>query len=226
MRRHGGRLIEDRDAAPLHIGVERLEELRAAAPDVQRKPAPELELAVDLVGLAPEARLQLDALPHRPGRGVAARPHQDFGEIGIAAVLREREQIVEELVFGIGAEIDVLEIFLRERRQHGDEIVDAAEREAEGAAGEMGIAAAFFEGGGFEHQHARAILVRGDRGAQRGIAGPDDEDVGRFARQLYIHGFPNTAPARMCPAAFAGLHCADVTTRQGRCRCPEHVPIG
>jgi hypothetical protein len=111
--------------------------------------------------------------------------------------LREREQIVEELVLGISAEIDVLEIFLRERRQHRYEIVDAAECEAESAAGEMGIAAALFVRRGFEHQHAGAVLVRGDRGAQCGIAGADDEDVGHFAWQFQIHGFPNTAPAHM-----------------------------
>ena len=47
-----GRLVYDWDAAPLHIGVKRVEQLRAAAPDMQREPAPELELAVNLVSLA------------------------------------------------------------------------------------------------------------------------------------------------------------------------------
>ncbi len=98
--------------------------------------------------------------------------------------MRQRKEVVEELVLGVGAEIDVLEILLRERRQHRDEIVDAAEREAEGAAGEMRVAATLLERSGFEHQHAGAVLVRRDRGAQRGIAGTDDEDVGRLVRQL------------------------------------------
>ena len=122
----GRRLVENADAAPLHIGIERLEQLRPAAPDVQREAAPELELAVDLVGLPSEARLQLHALPRHPLGGVETAAHQDFGEIGIGAVLGQREQVVEELLFGVGAEVDVLEILLRQRRQHGDEIVDAA----------------------------------------------------------------------------------------------------
>src|SRR5262249_35846263 len=55
----GGRLIENRDAAPLHIGIERVEELRPAAPDVQCETAPEFEFSVDLVGLPSQPRLQL-----------------------------------------------------------------------------------------------------------------------------------------------------------------------
>jgi hypothetical protein len=119
--------------------------------------------------------------------------------------LRERKKVVEEFILGVGAEIDVLEILLRQRRQYRDEIVDAAKREAEGAAGEMGVAAALLEGGGLEHEHAGAVLVRRDRGAQRGVAGSDDENIGRFARQFEIHGFPNTAPSRM-PRGFRGVH--------------------
>src|SRR5262249_60279801 len=58
----GGRLIENRDAAPLHIGIERVEELRPAAPDMQCETAPEFEFSIDLVGLPSQPRLQLHTL--------------------------------------------------------------------------------------------------------------------------------------------------------------------
>ena len=91
------------------------------------------------------------------------------------------------------------------------EIVDAGKREAEGAAGEMRIAAALFKRRGFEHEHARAVLVRRDRRAQGGIAGPDHEDIGRLAGQFGgIHGYPTTVRS----------HLSGVTTRQRRRLCP------
>ena len=123
----------------------------------------------------------------------------------------EREQVVEKLLLGVGPEVDVLEVFLRQRRQHGDEIVDAAEREAEGAAGEMRVAAALFERRGFEHQHARAVLVRRDRGAQGGIAGPDHEDIRRFARAVRRNSwFPRARLRSRLRAQGHELDSADV----------------
>src|SRR5262249_60478934 len=88
-QRDGRRLVADRNAAPLGGGVERLEHLRPAAPDVQREPAPELELAVDLVGLPAEPRLQLHALPRHPAGGVQTAADQNPGGLGIGAAVGE-----------------------------------------------------------------------------------------------------------------------------------------
>ncbi len=132
---------------------------------MQREASPELEFAVDLIGLPPQARLQLHALPHHPLRGVEAAAHQDFREIGIAAMLRQGKQVVEEILLRIRAEVHVIEVLLGQRRQHGDEIIYARKREPEGAAGEMRVAATLLERRSFEHQHARPALVRRDRGA-------------------------------------------------------------
>ncbi len=181
---HRRRLVDDRDAAPLHIGIERLEQLRPAAPDVQREPAPELELAVDLVGLPAKAGLQLDALLRHPGGGLEAAAHQDLAQLGVGAIFGHLEHVVEELVLGIGAEIDVREILVGERRQHRGEVLDAAIGEAEGAAGEVRVAAALLERRGFQHQHACAVLVRRDGRAERGVAGADHEHVGTLLREL------------------------------------------
>ena len=194
MRLVAGVLVENADAAPLHIGIERLEQFRPAAPDVQGEAAPELEFAVDLVGLASEARLQLHALPRDPLRGVEAAAYQDFGEVGIGPELGQGEQVVEELLFRVGSEVDVGQVFLGQRGQDGGEIVDAAEREPEGAAGEMRVAAPLLVRRGFEHQHARAVLVCRYRGAKGGVAGSDHEDIRRLVRPFgRIHGLPAAA---------------------------------
>jgi hypothetical protein len=177
-------LVADRNPAALRIGIESVEKFRTAAPDVQRKPAPEFEFAVDLIGLPAETRLQLHALARHPLRAIEATANQDFSELRIGAVLRQVEQVIEELFFGVGSEINAVELFLCERWQHRDEIVDAPECETKGTAGEMGIAAALLEGRGFEHQHSRPMLVRRDRGTQGGVAGAYDKDIGRLVQQV------------------------------------------
>jgi hypothetical protein len=51
--------------------------------------------------------------------------------------LGQREKVVKKLVLRVGSKVDVLETLLRQRWQHSEEIVDACEREPEGAAGKM-----------------------------------------------------------------------------------------
>src|SRR5436190_791458 len=101
----GRQLVHDPDAAPFDVGVERVEQFRSTAPDVQREPAPERELAVDLVGLAAEAGLQLHALADHPLRSFAAAAHQNLAQLRIGAIFGDLEHVVEELLLGIGAEI-------------------------------------------------------------------------------------------------------------------------
>src|SRR5207244_12718584 len=132
-------------------------ELRPAAPDVQREAAPELELAVDLVGLPSKARLELYALARDPLRGLEAPADQNLAQFGIGAIFGHLEHVVEELFLGIGAEIDVRKIFVGERREDRDQIVDAAIGETEGAAGEVRVAATLFERRSFQHQDPCAI---------------------------------------------------------------------
>ena len=133
----GGRLIENRDAAPLHIGIERVEQLRPAAPDVQCETAPEFEFSVDLVGLPSQPRPQLHTLLGDPFGSVQTAAHENFQEIRVGPVLGQREKVVKKLVLRVGSKVDVLETLLRQRWQHSEKIVDACEREPEGAAGIM-----------------------------------------------------------------------------------------
>ena len=59
----------------------------------------------------------------------------------------------------------------------GAQVLDAVVAEAEAAGGEGRVAAAIFLGGLFQHQHLGALLGGGQRGAQGGVAGADDDHV-------------------------------------------------
>src|SRR5688572_21231066 len=124
----------DRDAALLCFAVERREHFRSPAIDMQREPAPEFELAFDLVGLPPQSRVQLDAKPCHPFRGFEARSHQYFAKVRIGSIAGEFEHVVEILVLGIGAEIDGRELLVA-NLTNLTQILWAAIGEAESAAG-------------------------------------------------------------------------------------------
>ncbi len=61
------------------------------------------------------------------------------------------------------------------------EIVDAVIDAAERAGGEARIAAHQLLRRALEHQHAGALLARGERRTERGIARADDDDIPRLA---------------------------------------------
>src|SRR3984893_10670888 len=81
------RLIADLDAA-LGCGLgQHLDETRPAADGLDRKPAPELELALDLECLAAVDGNEADALLAQPAEGVEAPCDQKLDHIRIGAVL-------------------------------------------------------------------------------------------------------------------------------------------
>src|SRR5205823_8128289 len=89
------------------------------------KPAPELELAVNPERLAPEPQLKAHALlAHPPGRVEASR-NQDFAEVGVAAILGEPPDIVEILLGGVRADIDILQFVVVDVRYQLREVVKA-----------------------------------------------------------------------------------------------------
>jgi len=79
---------------------------------VTGEPAPELELAVDTEGLAAEAELKPYTLLAHPHRALEAAADQDFGQVGIAAILGQPAHIVEIFFLGIRPEIDIPELGL------------------------------------------------------------------------------------------------------------------
>jgi hypothetical protein len=112
---------------------------------------------------------------------------QDLGHVRVAAVLGQPAHIVEILLLGVGAEIDVPELGLVHVGDQSREVLAAVIDDAERAAGEGRVAGARLFGGDLQHQHPRPVLARRQGGAGRGIAGPDDDDVELFAPG-YFHG--------------------------------------
>ena len=163
-------------AGVLHHG----DETFAAADGFDREPAPELEAAVDLERLPAVDRHEADALLAHPVERVEASRHQQLAQIGIGAELGDARHVVEELILRVGAEIGAVDFRLREIGDQRLDVVDAVIDDAHGARGEAAVAAGFFVGRGFEHEHGGALLARGERGAIGGVAAADDDDVVLF----------------------------------------------
>src|SRR4051812_39760546 len=98
----------DWDAALLCFAIESRKHFRSPAIDMQREPAPDFELAFNLVGLAAKPGVELDAKPRHPFRCFEARSDQYFTKVRIGSKAGEFEHVVEILVFRISAEIDAL----------------------------------------------------------------------------------------------------------------------
>ena len=141
------------------------------------EPAPEFELAVDAKRLAAEPQLKADTLFAHPQSGIEAAADQDLGQIGVATILGQPAHVVEILLLGVGAEIDVAQFGLVHVGDQPAQILAAVVDDAKGAAGKGGVAAALVLGGDFEHQHRGTVLARRQRGAGRRIAGPDDDHI-------------------------------------------------
>src|SRR3981189_163241 len=95
----------------------------------------------------------------------------------MGAVLRHPRHVVEIFLARVAAKIGVGELGGREIGHDADIIVDAVEGEAYGAGGVAAVAAAIVEGRALEHEDSGAALARGKSGAERGIAGADDENI-------------------------------------------------
>src|ERR1700681_4866135 len=112
-----------------------------ATPGLDREAAPELELAVDLVGLSAPDRREPHALLAQPAHAVARAVDEAVAQLAVGAVLRHPEHVVEELVAGVGAEVAARDLVGSEVRHDGREIVHALVDAAERAGGEARIAA-------------------------------------------------------------------------------------
>src|SRR5207237_8662635 len=153
-------VVEHADLLAVGAGGQRLDQFLAAAPDMASKPAPELEFAVNAKSLAAKAQLEAHALlAHPPGRVEASR-NQDFAEVGVTAIFGEPPDIVEILLSGVGADIDILQFVVVDVRYQLREVVKAVIDDAEGAAGKGGIAPARGLRRDLQLQHRGAVFRR------------------------------------------------------------------
>ena len=188
--------------------VAHLDQARAAADRFDRQAAPELELAVDLERLPAVDRDEAHALVAHPVERVEALGDQQLDQIGIGAVLRHARHVVEELVGRVGAEIGLAISCAREIGDQRLDVVDAVIDDADRAGGEAAVAAGLVLGRRFEHQHPGALLLRRQRGAERGVAGADHDHIDVSPFQILIAPASGPRHARRCAAAARPLGAA------------------
>ena len=160
----------------------RLHQAFAAAVGIDHRAAEELEAAVDLERLPPVVRHEAHAELVQPVHRVGALVDQHVGELGIALVLRDAAEVVEILLGGVFAEVGVGDLLLGQVGHDLADVVRAVMHHAEGAAGEGGVAAALVLRRALQHQHAGAVLARGERRAHAGAAAADHDHVMRHMR--------------------------------------------
>ena len=141
-QRSGRGVVEHRYAELLQTFVQRGDEMLAAAQDVARQSAPELEFAVHLECLSAKRRLEPDAMLAQPKSSVEAVADQHLGEIRVAAVLGQPAHVVEILAVGVAAEVDARQIEVGDIGRKPQQVFDAGIGEAECTARERGVAAA------------------------------------------------------------------------------------
>ena len=179
--------------------------------ELDREAAPELELAADVVGLPAPDRRELHALGMQPAHRVARAADQPVAQLAVGAVLRDAEHVVEELVAGVGAEIAARDLVRGEVRHDRGEVVDAVVDAAERAGGEARVAAHQLLGRALQHQHLGALLARGERRAERRIAGADHHHVPTIRHEILQTGiFVTPATVSLSRAATS------FTMREGR----------
>src|SRR5882672_7888354 len=179
-KRNRPRLVPDLDAVLLRDLGERVHQPRTAADRLQRQPAPELELPLDLERLPAPRGGETHAFLTHPKRGGETLLDQDLGQIGVAAVLGDTRHVVEELVGGIRAEVGALALLLRQVDQLR-EVVGAVVDDAQQPGGEARIPAGLVLRRALEHEHALRRLLRRQRGAQGGVAAADYDHVIGFS---------------------------------------------
>src|SRR5262249_61226401 len=103
----------------------RVDKPGSATPGLHCQPAPKLEFAVDLVGLASIDRNETDALALHPAHRVLTARDEQFAQIGIGAIFGDASHIIEELVFGVGTEVGIGDLFVGQVGHHGAQIINA-----------------------------------------------------------------------------------------------------
>src|SRR6185295_4009619 len=208
-QRDGSCAVHDLDARLLRELRQRFDQPRPAADRFHREAAPELELAADLERLPAPRRSEAHAALSHPLRGRQALLDEDFGEVRIAAVLGDPRHVVEELLFGIGAEVGVGDFLRREVRDQRLEIVRPAVGEAEQSRGEARVAARFVLGGALQDEDLLLVLGRGKRRAQRCVPSAHYDDV-VLHQSILMWAFWMTSFQRACSLATKSAYSCGV----------------
>ena len=182
----GAGFVEDFHATLLAGFGQRGDQAFAAAPGLDGQTAPELEPAVDLESLAAVDGDEAQALGTHPDHGGKALLDQRLAEIRIGPEAGHAEHVVEEIVFGIDAEVGVGDFILAEVGHHLLQVFDAVVDEADRPGGEPAIAASLGFGRAFQDGDAGALLLCRQCRAHGGIAGADHNHVIAVLHEVFL----------------------------------------
>ena len=108
------RAVEDADPLALAGLRQIVDETGSAARHLGGAAAPELELAIDLEGLAAIGGIEFHPLTIHPHHGVEAVVDQRLDHVGMGAVLRHPRHVIEVFLTRVAAEIGIGELGRRE----------------------------------------------------------------------------------------------------------------
>ena len=155
-----------------------LHEAGPAAHRLDIEPAPELMLALDLIGLAGEHEDPAETLAPHPGHGGTRALDEVLGHVEVRAPLRHPHQVVVELVLRVGRDHDGARLLLGDVGQDvAPEILEPLMGETKPARREEGVAAALGLRRLLDDQHRSAGFSRGKGRAEGGVAASRHHDV-------------------------------------------------
>src|SRR5438477_7144931 len=189
--------VEDADAVLAGAFGPCSHQARPAAPGLDREAAPEFEPAIDLEGLTAVDRREPDALAAHPAHSVAAVLDQELGEVRVGPILGHAPDVIEEILFRVAAEIGRADLLLGEIGHQCLEVVDAVIDAPHGTSGETAVAAGLRLRRTLEHEDRARMLGGRERGAERRIAGTDNDHIDRGRQHVIsIPGGFSTAAQR------------------------------
>ena len=203
--------------------VRHVDEPGAAAHRFEHEPAPEPELVADLVRLAAEHRDPADAAIAHPPHGRLRLADDQHREVRVRLVLGDAHQVVVEVVLGVRIDFHDGLLLVGEVAHDLAELLERLEGEAEAARGEEAVAAAPRLGRLLEDEDARAVLLRGQRRAHRGVAAAHHDHVVLIAHRHSSRAIGRRAPWRR-PRAFQPLSAGRVRAGDPPEDGPGHEP--
>src|SRR5580698_506306 len=142
--RHRARIVDYVYSSRCRSLVFRFDQAGATTVGIDHDAAKELESALVVVSLPSVVRQEFYALPHQPMNSIGTAFDQCLGEIRIYVVLRDAAKIVEIVFRGILTEIGARDVGVAQIRNDAFDVLRTVMHHPETAAGEFGIAAAFF----------------------------------------------------------------------------------
>jgi hypothetical protein len=191
--------IQHPNTVLLRYLVQAVNESLPGAPGGAYEAGVELDPAADFLRLSRPHRIESHAFRFHPCQGLPAVAHEQLGEIRIATVLGHTPHVLQKFFFGISAEVGVRNLFICEVQDFAH-FVNVPESETGGAARKRAVAAALRLRRSFEHQDARARVLRGECSTHRCIAGANHNHIDCLSI-LQLHAFSGISlRRRACPA--------------------------